>query len=218
MESQMAPAPLPASITDRDPFVPAAYLKPDGSADPTAPVYLVRIASTLDQEKWRREIMRTGAKPVGDDELRESLIEAAKELLEEPTRAEVLDALDTMQDLVRKAAETPPSDDEQLAFRESAAVVAEFERAASRDWQGYANLIADKAYWWNVARVVAASFFLDGHTTVADEGYARVELYPRGRDGRVKEEALQKVLANDRFEIGSRAMVLMSPTTAQKKS
>lgn len=221
--------PLPVSAREVHRVVPQGC----DPVDPTAPVYLLKTPTLLDKAKLDRSVTAHGARFVSFQELMVGLRQAATALLDEGPLTALLPTLDEFERMVTQppeaaatvteAASDATTDDAavpdpaaeaalsaELSRRaEVSAQVAAFEAQAQTAVPAYAQLLADREFWWTIARTEAARHLLIG--------WEHVEVpFTRGRDGVLSIDALSALDPAHVFEVGLKARELLTVSPRQR--
>ena len=164
----------------------------------TAPVYLIATPTILERAKWRRAVVSVGARWHDDAAMIDCLKRGIAEVIEPERQDEILATVDSFAE----------ANDDVTA--DLARDFEEVERAILSAFEPYAAMAADRAYWLEVAPILAAQQFLRGWENV-DSAFER-------RNGLVSETALGGIPEAHVIEIGLEAISLMSPTEAEAKN
>lgn len=184
---------LPVSTKKPVAFTPASYEGAEG-----APVYLIEVPTVLRRAELARDIAATGAKNHSDAALLEMLREAVEAYVEQSQRGELMDLIDQCE----AAGLT-------LLDKELSAKLTDLQEQIAEYDDCFRNALADRAYWYRVAPIVAAQMFL-----VGIEGQKPL---PR-RHGKLVDGVLEDLPMDDVDAIGWKAFVLMSVSKEQEKN
>lgn len=183
---------IPVSVHDLHDYTPRA-----ARDQAPAPVFVLRTPSLRQRAAWRRAIAASGARFVPASQLAEALREAVRALAPENA--------DALVDLVDQAAAMS----EGLAPAD--ADVGERLRAlelAMQAWPAYAELIAARAYWWEMSALLAFEHFVAGWRDVGID-YA-------ARGGLVDPAVMERLPEGWVYEVGVEAITLTAPSDAQR--
>lgn len=207
---EIQPAPLPTSITQQVPYTPARYADATGRFPDDAPVYLYKTPSRRDQITFSTDLEHEVA-IVSDTLTRETLRDAADALLTGTARDLAREAIDRWEDIDEDA-------DADAAERDAVtAKVNAFHRRATVEFAPYRALVAQRAKWTRVRRLMATERFLLGQTTIGDREYKAVVPYAR-EQGVVTDEAMDLIPPKDVEAVGDFAALLSLLRMTQKKS
>lgn len=118
------------SVKDRIRFTPFDQRDAEGNPLPGAPVYLIEPPTLLTRAKWDRGCKELGAKPINSQEARRALMDAITEIVDEPSRSELLGFIEDY--VARSDALTVSLADVAREFNERAAAdIASGEDAAA---------------------------------------------------------------------------------------
>jgi hypothetical protein len=214
--------PLPVKASDYYPFTPARYGQ-EGALPADAPVYLLRYPGPYDVPLWRADTTRAGLVHVSQEDLHATLEEyvndaAARGELDDETQSRSLEAIDTLRTLDPATVREDMSEADRHAILEATMIVGALEQSAIAEHPPYANLMYRRERWLGLAPVIAASYWLQGVTTVEDAQFERVRSFKRGGNYRVLESELRTIEQTDLVACGLKALGLRTVPEAQKKS
>jgi hypothetical protein len=214
--------PLPVKASDYYPFTPARYGQ-EGALPADAPVYLLRYPGPYDVPLWRADTTHAGLVHVDQEDLRTTLEEyvaeaSARGELDDETQRQSLDAIDTLRTLDPTTVREDMSEEDRHALLEATMIVAALEQSAIAEHPPYANLMYRRERWLGLAPVIAASYWLQGLTTVGDTSFEHVRSFRRGGNHRVLESELRTIEQQDLVACGFKALGLRTVPEAQKKS
>lgn len=188
---------IPVSAKDVHEFTP-------GDAGEPAPVFMLRTPTLRQRAAWRRDIAAAGARFVASSELYELLRQALHE-----TAPRNLDQLLELIDNHEAAAEGKAPLDDEVARG-----VRELE-LAMQVFTPYAELVAARAFWWEIACAQAFRHFVVGWRGVLVNDQA---LEFAARNGLVADAVLELVPEAWIYAAGAAAMGLLSPSSEQRKN
>lgn len=196
---------LPVSRRHRERFTPPRYDHLDGPA----PVYLIAVPTTRDVIAWRREIEAAGARFYDQDRLRAALRQGVREVVAEDQHDELLEILDRYEARLKARAEGEEEDPGDADLDSQVEQIEDFVR---RHHQPYREMLGDQAAWLEYAPVIACEMFLAGWEGLDAE-------FRTGGGGRIDPDRLERAVPReDQIAIGYKAMAMMHPSAAQKKS
>ena len=203
---------------------PDRFTPPELEGQKGAPVYLIQPTDLLGKAAFRRELRAMGVSYPSTAELMEALRAGIRAGLAEDQQQGFLDLLDraedhrsAMADAVRAVAEADEEEREGLIkdmpqlSEADAYDLNTLERDMHLHYPPYAELLADRTYYLEVAPILAAQHFLVGWENV-DARFTR-------KRGVVALDLLESAMPEDRIKlIGNRAMTLMQPSRDEAKN
>jgi len=187
---------IPISSKDIIRFTPSAY-----KDDPAAPVYILSVPTIAGKAKFHREMAVNGCKFHSDEEFIQMLREGVNAVIEESQRASVLETIDVY-DLYRKEKKESAAD---LALE-----IANIEKTILQHYQPYAELNADRNFYFSMYPIILTSLFL--------KGWENKEPAFKKTGDHISEESINAISAGDLNEIGMKLMELMSPSGKTEKN
>ncbi len=202
-----------------DRFTPEALKGKKG-----APVYLIRPADMLAKAAFRRDLAAMGANYPSAVVVLETLRDGVRHGIAPDQRTELLTLIDRADDVQSQlteamiaASERGEGDDDSIIADLPALTVAEradlaeLERDMRIHFRPYAQLLADRRYFLDVAPILAAQTFLVGWENVP-------ETFSQTR-GVVDSALLERAVPEAHvIAIGHRAMALMRPDADAEKN
>jgi hypothetical protein len=156
------------------------------------PTYFLAVPSLRDRLAYRRALAATGARYATDAELLATMREGVNAVVAEDQRAILIDILDRF--------EGAP---EAERAGEIADQVEEIGRVLRPAFAGYAELLADRQYWLEMAPLLAAQHFLRGWEN-AGATFKRT-------GNLAAEDCLRGIPERHLAEVGWKALALMGP-------
>lgn len=206
-------------------FTPWSCRDDKGSPVPGAPVYLIRPPSVMTRARWRREVGETGAPaiPPGREELTAVLRRGITEIVAEHQQPELLALADEYDAAFTEVQAQREKDDASPEARQAAndrlAAVSNrmgfLEGEIRGKYPPYAQALAARTFWFEVAPWVAARHFLCGWENVTVAGlpveFAQV-------NGLVPEALLEQLPPDHIADVGWRAIGLTSANRDDEKN
>ena len=202
---------LPISATNVVRFVPSAFQAPARAAAAEAgetdlarfddpPTYLINVPTPMTRAAYSRELVASGIYYPNDAQMMAALREEVAAALEpdDPDRARMLEQIDLFVALGAEGGE------------ELVAAIRRMEIAVRQSSRAYAGLLGARAYFIDMAPLVAAQVFLRGR-----ENPDRIF---RRRAGLVTDEELATIPRAELAEVCARIRELLNLSPAQEKN
>ncbi len=189
--------------------------------EPAPVVYHLRVPTILDRQRWRREVAALGAHYPAESELYDAMRADVRDQIDAADVERLIaliDACEAEQDRISEALAHLAAGDEaprnvmvEILGDEGARTFVLLEQELRRRGGAYARLVADRAYYVEVATTLAVAHFL---TRVDGLGELRLER----RGGRLSDETLDLLPPHHLGIVGARALALMRPDGRARKN
>ena len=174
------------------------------------PVYKIAPATLIERTRWKRDLAAQAGRFPTNAELYEAARVGVKEVVEDEGQPALLEIIDSIEALELDPPKPPIDPDDEKRHRALLDDMGEIEKTLVDYHPPYAELVAQRQYWTDIATIAAAAAFL--------RGWDNVDLPFRRVRGRVPEDLLAQLDQAHLTGIGTRAMQLMQPNADQAKN